>query len=253
MRLWDSVKAAASGVEDDGSYDAPNSAENAAARRAAAFRVTAADLDLAAHWGNKPFGVIVEKGGPRGVSTLTAFADGGASLLNEDGTGIVARQSHVHVVNEAKRLVARAADLVPLLSPTDKPSRPAPGSLLFYFLTSEGLLTAKVARSELRSQESPWSPLIAVAEGLVSELSQYLLPDVAPAGPPRPLEFVKSLAMVTVIGGATYAAWLIPIPWIRWPLVGVGLFVTAAALFVFYAMFDGSRDEFDEADAATGH
>ena len=57
--------------------------------------------------------------------------------------------------------------------------------------------------------------------------------------------------MVVVIGGMTYAAWFIPIPWIRWPLVGIGLFLTAAALFVFYLMLAGGRDESDEEDAAT--
>ena len=47
--------------------------------------------------------------GPRGVSTLTAFANGDASLLHETGSGIIGRQNHVHVVNQAKALVAKAA------------------------------------------------------------------------------------------------------------------------------------------------
>jgi hypothetical protein len=247
MRLWDAVKAAASGVEDDGTYDAPNSPDNCAARRAAAFRVTAEDLGLPADWGDKPFGVIIEAHGPRGVSTLTAFANGDASLLHEDGSGIIGRQNHVHVVKQAKKLVAGAADLAPLLNPTATPSPPAPGFVRVYFLT-QSLLSAELAIPEVRSDASPWSPLMEVADELVSELSQYLMTDFEPAGRPGPLEFVKSLAIVAVIGGMTYAASLIPIPWIRWPLVGVGLFLTAAALFVFYAMLAGSRDDPDEGD-----
>lgn len=251
MRLWDAVKAAASGVEDDGTYDSPNSADNSAARRAAAFRVAAGDLDLPADWGDKPFGVIVEMWGRGGVSTLTAFANGDASLLHENGSGIIGRQNHVHVVNQAKRLVARAANLKPVLSPTTIASRPAPDSVRFYFLTSETLLSTEVARSEVRRDGTPYSPLMAVADELVSELSQYLL-DVDAAGPPEPLAFVKSAAMVAAIAGVTYAASLIPMPWIRWPLVGIGLFLTAAAMFVFYLMLAGSRDEPDEGDAALG-
>ena len=250
MRLWDAVKAAASGVEDDGTYDSPNSADNCAARRAAAFKVTAEDLGLPADWGSKPFGVIMETSGSRGVSTLAAFANGDASLLHENGSGIIGRQNHVHVVKQAKRLVARAADFVPLLSPITDHSRPEPGCARFYFLMSESLLSADVPISELRSDGNPWCPLMDVADELSSELMQYLLTDLEPAGPPKPLEFVKSLAMVGVIGGMTYAAWLIPIAWLRWPLVGIGLFLTAAALFVFYAVLAGSRAEPDEGDAA---
>ena len=80
MRLWDAVKAAGSGVEDDGTYDAPKSAENCAARRAAAFRVAARDLALPDDWGGKPFGVIIEMWGPRGVRTLAGFANGARRL-----------------------------------------------------------------------------------------------------------------------------------------------------------------------------
>lgn len=244
MRLWDAVKAAANGVEDDGTYDSPNSVDNCAARRAAAFKVTANDLGLPANWGSKPFGVIVEAWGPRGVSTLTAFANGDASLLHANGSGIVGRQNHGHVVNQAKRLVERAADFIPRLSPTMNLSRPEPGLMRLYFLTKDGLLSTEVAQPEVRNEGNLWSPLLDVANELISEFSQYLLTDVDP-GSRKPVEFLRSLAMVAVIGGLTYAASLIPIPWIRWPLVGIGLFFTAAALFVFYIMLAGRRHEAD--------
>jgi hypothetical protein len=221
------------------------------ARRAAAFRVTAADLGLPADWGSKPFGVIVETLGPRGLSTLTAFANGDASLLHENGSGIIGRQNHVHVVNQAKRIVARAADFVPLLSATAALSRPEPGSVRFYFLTSGVLLSTELAMRDARIDGSPWSPFMEVADELVSELSQYLLADVEPRGRPKMLEHAKSLAMVALIGGLTYVAWLIPIAWVRWPLVGIGLFFTAAALFVFYIMLAGGPDEHEEGDATT--
>ena len=250
MRLWDAVKAAGSGIEDDGSYDAPNSAENCAARRAAAFRVTARDVGLPDDWGSKPFGIILEMSGPRGVSTLAAFANGDASLLHENGSGIIGRQSHVHVVKQARTLVAQAAGLEHLLNPTTTLSRPEPGSARIYFLTGRSLLATDVSTADARRSESPWLPLMQTADELVSEFSQYLLPDIEPR-PPKAGEFLRSLAMVAVIGGLTYAASLIPIPWIRWPLVAIGLFLTAAALFVFYLMLAGGRDQPDEADSAT--
>ena len=250
MRLWDAVKAAGSGVEDDGSYDAPHSAENCAARRAAAFKVTAGDLELPDDWGSKPFGVIIEMWGPRGVLTLAGFANGDASLLHGTGSGIIGRPNHVHVVKQAKSLVAKASGLEHLLHPTTTLSRPEPGSARIYFLTGPSLLVPDVRTADARQPDSPWFPLMQTADELVSEFSQYLLPDIEPR-PPRAAEFLRSLAMVAVIGGMTYAASLIPVPWIRWPLVAIGLFLTAAALFVFYLMLAGGRDEPDDVDGAT--
>lgn len=249
MRLWEAVKAAASGVEDDGTYDSPNSADNSAARRAAAFRVSAEDLGLADDWGSRPFGVIVEMRGPRGLLTLTAFANGDASLLHENGSGIIGRQNQVHVLNQARRLVALAAGLEALLDPVESVSPPVPGSVRLYFLTTEGLRSGEMEVARLRNDEN-WLAFMETADELVSEFSQYLLADVELAGPPRPLEFLKSLAMAAIIGGLTYAAWLIPIAWIRWPAVAVGLFLTAAALFVFYAMLAGARDDAGEREEA---
>ena len=51
------LKATAQGVEDDGSFDSPDGPEDCAARRAAAFKVSADELGLPADWGSRPYGV----------------------------------------------------------------------------------------------------------------------------------------------------------------------------------------------------
>ena len=55
---------------------------------------------------------------------------------------------------------------------------------------------------------------------------------------PKPglLDWLKVCAMVAVIGGLTYAAWQIPIGWLRWPLGLIGAFFTIAAMVVLGAM-----------------
>jgi len=50
--------------------------------------------------------------------------------------------------------------------------------------------------------------------------------------PPTAWEWFKSLAIPAVLLALTYAAWLIPIGWIRWPAVIVAGFFLAAGLFV---------------------
>ncbi|HYI49838.1 MAG TPA: hypothetical protein VEX35_15375 [Allosphingosinicella sp.] len=241
MRLWDSVKAAASGVEDDGSFDSPGGPDDCEARRAAAFAVTAEDLDLPDDWGARPYGVVVEVGGPRGITTVVAFATGESSLLTSAGSGIIGRPSHVHVVVQAKRLVQRAADHVPLLEATTNFPYPPAGAIRFYFLTRHGILTAEEGIGPLRSGQRPLSSLLEVGDELVSEFLQYGWADRVPVAPPKPVDLLKPMAIVVLIAALTYAAWLIPIAWLRWPAVAIGAFFTIAALIVPFAMLTAPR------------
>lgn len=61
-----------------------------------------------------------------------------------------------------------------------------------------------------------------------------LEPEDAP--PPSAADCAKAVLMVVPFIAATYGAWLIPWGWLRWPLVAIGLFFTAAALFALYAV-----------------
>jgi hypothetical protein len=240
MRLWDSVKAAAAGVEDDGSFESPDGPEDCEALRAAAFRVAAEDLDLPADWGAKPFGVVMEMGGATRTTTLIAFANGASSFLASTGSGMIGGSSHVHVVIQARRLVAEAADYVSAMAPAAEFPRPGDGAMRFYFLTRDGVLTAEESAEALRNGASALSPLVEAADELVSEYMQYGWGQV-PVPPPTPFDLAKALAIVAAIAGLTYAAWLIPVGWLRWPAVSIGLFFTLAALIVPYAMLTAPR------------
>lgn len=54
--------------------------------------------------------------------------------------------------------------------------------------------------------------------------------------PPTAVEWFKIIAICAFLLALTYAAWLIPIGWIRWPAVIVAGFVAAAGLFVLGGM-----------------
>ena len=56
--------------------------------------------------------------------------------------------------------------------------------------------------------------------------------ELAQVPPPTGWEWFKSLAVPAVLLALTYAAWMIPIGWIRWPAVIVAGFFLAAGLFV---------------------
>ena len=58
---------------------------------------------------------------------------------------------------------------------------------------------------------------------------------------PTLFEWAKAIGIAAVLMGLTWAAWLIPIGWLRWPLVLISGFLAAAGLFVVFAMIFGRR------------
>lgn len=57
--------------------------------------------------------------------------------------------------------------------------------------------------------------------------------------PPTAFEWFKIVAICAFLLALTYAAWLIPLGWLKWPAVVVAGFFAAAGLFVFGAMVAG--------------
>jgi hypothetical protein len=69
--------------------------------------------------------------------------------------------------------------------------------------------------------------------------SVYLPDDPEDTGPipkPRARDWLSIIAMCTPLLALTYAAWLIPIGWLKWPAVIVAGFFAAAGLFVLGGM-----------------
>jgi hypothetical protein len=64
--------------------------------------------------------------------------------------------------------------------------------------------------------------------------------DPGPVPPPTAFEWVKAVALPAALCAVTYAAWLIPIWWLRWPAVLVAGFLAAAGLFVLGATIAGA-------------
>jgi hypothetical protein len=64
--------------------------------------------------------------------------------------------------------------------------------------------------------------------------------DPGPVPLPKAFEWFKAFAMAAVLCALTYAAWLIPIWWLKWPAVVIAGFLAAAALFVVGATIAGA-------------
>lgn len=64
--------------------------------------------------------------------------------------------------------------------------------------------------------------------------------DPGPVPLPTAFEWLKGFVMMAVLIGLTYAAWQIPIWWLKWPATIVAGFLAAAGLFVVGAMIAGT-------------
>jgi hypothetical protein len=98
-------------------------------------------------------------------------------------------------------------------------------------------------------------PVLAKKYGLVLYDPQgpdvFLPSDLLEPGPiPKTtaFEWLKAFAIPAALAGLTYAAWLIPIGWLRWPAVIIAGFFTAAGLFVVGLMIAGVLGLIDDGD-----
>ena len=110
----------------------------------------------------------------------------------------------------------------------------------------------------LLSVEVRWGADDAVIAAIVALARKYELVLYDPQGPDvflptDPIEeltefpgfklgdWLSIACMVAALTGLTYGAWLLPIGWLRWPLVVIVGFVAAAAWFVLILMMSGRR------------
>ncbi len=68
--------------------------------------------------------------------------------------------------------------------------------------------------------------------------------DHGPVPEPTRRDIVSAFLFVIPFAGATLALWwLVPWGWLRWPLVAIGAFITAAALAVPFAMMERDKNQ----------
>ena len=143
--------------------------------------------------------------------------------------------------------------------------------------TPEGLAELRASGSYTQDEDGPWADLPhdqtdnLLALSIRWKADNQVLDDIVRIGrehklviydpqgpsvylPDDPLEseperaptladHLKIWGMAIGLAALTYAAWLIPYGWLRWPLVAVGAFFTIAALIVVYALLTEGGDK----------
>lgn len=115
----------------------------------------------------KVWGVLMEVALPNGVATLVSVRDGTASLYTSTGGGILGGYS---ARNEAKRFVTEAEKHLASMKPTKSFPYPTAGTMKFYVLTQDGVVTAEADEKELVSGRHALSPLFLSANEVLTAL-----------------------------------------------------------------------------------
>lgn len=119
----------------------------------------------------QPFAVVIDRNDLEGTTTtIIASADGSASVYYGNGGGSIGGgQSHDSIHNAALKTVEAAAAVQPLMHRASQFPLPARGQVCFYAVTDAGVFAATVAEDNLLGNGSPYSPLAAAAQNIVSE------------------------------------------------------------------------------------
>jgi hypothetical protein len=121
------------------------------------------------------WGVLVERGYPKGVATVIALADGNASLSLSKGGGIRGGNAYAPARAAAQLLCQQAADSMGLTAPTKEFPAPTAGRVRFYVLTTDGV---RVAETDLlpvtghERQPRPLAPLAAAGDAVLDALKE---------------------------------------------------------------------------------
>ncbi len=118
----------------------------------------------------QPFAVVADWGNTQGATTVIAIADGTASVYRADGSGSIGGgQSHDAIRAAAFKTVRLAGTVQPSMKRAADYPPAAAGEVSFYLLTDAGVFTATAAQDDLTANRSPFSPLAAATQEIVSE------------------------------------------------------------------------------------
>jgi hypothetical protein len=118
------------------------------------------------------WGVIMERGYPKGVATVVALNDGTASMYISSGARVTGGKAYPPAHEAARKLCEAAADAMSETVTTKEFPQPAKGRVRFYVLTTDGV---RVAEGDLFAHardggHDDLAPLVAAGDAVLDAL-----------------------------------------------------------------------------------
>jgi hypothetical protein len=108
-----------------------------------------------------------------GTATVVAMSDGSASIYLSSGGGSLGGIGQEPIRNAAKKAVALAEEVQPLMKEAKAFPLPTTGQVQFFVLTDAGVYTAGTSDADLRSGQSPFAKLGNAMQGVITEYRTF--------------------------------------------------------------------------------
>lgn len=126
-------------------------------------------VDITVNEVNLVFAILMETGYEQAVVTLSVVADGTVSLYFSHGGGILGLGGHEGPKKVGLGFIAFAKDYLPYVQPTKQYPLPDNGETIFYFITTNGILTSKAKEKDFGNNKNKLSPLFHKGHEVISE------------------------------------------------------------------------------------
>ena len=135
--------------------------------RSIALTTTAAQLGLMPR-PEKPwvFGLVMDFDLGEGMTSLTAFENGDASLLQSGSSGMLGEKGNEKTTIAVDQLIRKAQSAVINAHPSQESPLPERVDVNFFFLTDQGVFFHVEKLIEIQENRSPWVPLFRAANSL---------------------------------------------------------------------------------------
>lgn len=116
------------------------------------------------------YALIMETGFPEGSFTLSSVADGSTSLYFSSGGGIIGGSKYKKVQETSSNLLSEAQHLYKRAQNVDVYSKPESGTVIFYFITFDGVRSYSALENDLGNERDELSNLFFAAHNVITEL-----------------------------------------------------------------------------------
>lgn len=116
------------------------------------------------------YAVVMETGFSDSSYTLSSVADGSTSLYFSNGGGIIGGGEHENVRKASNNLLSGAQIYYKKAKKVTSFPKPEEGKVIFYFITSEGVLSYSALENDLGNEKDELSNLFFSAHYVIGEL-----------------------------------------------------------------------------------
>lgn len=118
----------------------------------------------------EPMAVLIDWPTSKVVATVSAFADGTASIYISNGGGFIGGgQGYESIRRAGQNMLATARFYRPLMHTTQDFPLPQEGEIFFYVVTNSGVFTARASEAACKNRTDPLTKLCVAGQNVIMQ------------------------------------------------------------------------------------